>query len=84
MPSENLMFTLEEAEALLADGFDEALIGCTTPNCRAVYDAKKMVNILIERDGMSREDALEYLEFNTFCAYVGEMTPVYVWPDEED
>jgi hypothetical protein len=27
---------------------------------------------------MTEEDAWEYLEFNTFCAYVGEQTPIFV------
>jgi len=31
------------------------------------------------QDGMDRIDAIEYLEFNTFGAYVGEKTPIYMW-----
>jgi len=27
---------------------------------------------------MSHEEAWEYLEYNTFCAYVGENTPIFV------
>ncbi len=36
-----------------------------------------MVEILVENDGMSLEDAIEYLEYNTWCAYVGEGTPIF-------
>lgn len=27
--------------------------------------------------GMSDEEAIEYLEYNTFCAYVGPLTPIF-------
>jgi hypothetical protein len=29
-------------------------------------------------DGMTFEDAVEWHEFNTFCAYEGPKTPLYV------
>ena len=45
---------------------------------RLVYDRNKMVDILIEDEGMTHEDAIEHLEFNTYCAYVGEKTPIYI------
>jgi len=73
------MDRLEEAEALMADGFDDALIGQDVQTGRAVYDADKMRTILIERDSVSYDEAQEYLEFNTFGAYVGEMTPIYIY-----
>ena len=47
---------------LTADGFDDAFLGvgrrCSRPDV-AVYDVSKMVSILVERDGMSEEDARE-------------------------
>ena len=65
-------------EALLADGFSEALIGMGTRFTYdvAVYDYEKCIEIL-ERD-MSREDAEEYFDFNVSGAYVGDNTPVFV------
>lgn len=65
-------------EALIADGFDKAIIGYTT-NGNLVYDVSKMTNMLIEGDSMSREDAIEHLNFNVIGAYVGPMTPVYIY-----
>lgn len=29
-------------------------------------------------DGLDEEDAWEFLEFNTFDAYMGEMTPMFI------
>ncbi|QDP59141.1 MAG: hypothetical protein GOVbin4318_25 [Prokaryotic dsDNA virus sp.] len=69
-------------KTLFADGFDSAIIGITSDRIngieRVVYDAWKMVDILVKRDGMKSTEALEYLEFNTFTAYVSEGTPIYV------
>lgn len=67
-------------EALLADGLEDAYLGYvinTHHKSVAVYDAVKCVEIMM-RDGMTEEEAQEYLEFNTFCAYVGENGPLFV------
>ena len=82
--------TSHTEEALLADGFEDALIGvaerCSQPTL-VVYDARRCVEILMERDGMSHEDACEFFEFNTLGAWVGEHTPLFLWrydPSDDD
>jgi hypothetical protein len=64
-------------------GLDDAIIGvgqrCGDVNI-IVYDSQKIVDILVERDGMDREEAWEYFEFNILGAYVGEPTPMYLLP----
>ena len=68
-------------ELLTADGFDNAIIGVATrkgsEECVA-YDYEKCVEILINRDGMSDEEAREYMGFNVVDAYVGEHTPCFI------
>jgi hypothetical protein len=66
--------------ALLADGFEDALIGYGTRFSYdvAVYSTAKCLEILMKRDGMTDEEALEYFEFNVTGAYVGENTPVFL------
>ncbi len=69
------------------DGYDRAIIGLTD-NGQLVYSKEWMVRLLLEVDSksaeedgsepMTEEDAWEFLEYNTFCAYVGEQTPIYV------
>jgi hypothetical protein len=60
------------------DGYDKAIIGLTD-NGQLVYSKEKMVKLLIKSDkNMSEEDAWEFLDFNTFQAYMGEQTPIYV------
>ena len=65
-------------EALFADGFDEAIIGWEASSCVVVYDYFKCMNVLMERDGMTKHEAHEYMEFNVVSAYVGDFTPSFV------
>ena len=68
-------------EIILADGFEDALLGTVIGACRqpvACYDHRKCVEILVTRDGMTEEDAEEYMEFNVIGAYVGEATPLFL------
>jgi hypothetical protein len=72
--------------ALLADGFEEALIGTVRQFNRgpiALYDYNKCVQILMDRDGMPEEDAHEHMEFNVLGAWMGEGTPAFAFLDLE-
>jgi len=72
------MEILEEEECLTADGFDNALVGCTYgANVVAVYDIDKMIETLID-EGLEWVEAAEFLEYNVVGAYVGEKTPKYM------
>ena len=70
---------------LLADGFDEALVGvlrrCGQPEILA-YSYEKAVEILVDR-GATHEEAVEHLEFNVVGAWVGEGTPAWLMGDPE-
>jgi hypothetical protein len=68
---------------LIADGLDEAIIGTSTKDL-AVYDVYKIIAILVARDGMTEEEALEFFEFNIDGSYMGEQTPIFVFLDEGD
>jgi hypothetical protein len=66
-------------ELLKIDGFDEAIIGvqeCIEP--KLVYDINKIAQILIKKDGMTEEDAYDYISYNITSAYVGKKTPILV------
>jgi len=73
-----------DPEILTFHGFDDALIGYTdswgpenSRDLRAVYSYEKCITVLLD-DGLSYEEAVEHLEFNTLGAYVGTRTPVVV------
>ena len=68
-----------DTEMLVADGFDPAIVGVTEgPSPVVVYDFDECVNVLIFRDGMTEEDALEHMSFNVTGAYVGDRTPIFI------
>lgn len=82
----------EELEgALLADGFEEALVGFgfqfTYPV--AIYSRKKCIDILMQDGIMEYDEATEYFDFNVSGAWVGHNTPVFLndefdmWEDLE-
>jgi hypothetical protein len=70
---------------------DKAIIG-TTLTYQAgervpvfVYSGDQVISILMDRDGMTHDEALEFIDFNIDNAYIGKNTPLLVWPiiDEE-
>jgi hypothetical protein len=75
-------------EALLADGFEDAVVGmCERFGAVPVvaYDRDKCIEIIIARsdkngltDEEAYEEAVEYFEFNVIGSWVGDGTPVFL------
>ena len=65
---------------LLADGFDDAIVGCcydtVTSEDRVIYSFSKCVDIL-KRD-MSEGEAIEYMDFNVVGSHMGNKTPLFM------
>lgn len=68
---------------LFCDGFDKALMGVrlgfNNKKNLAVYDYYECIKILMHEQSWDRDEAQEYLDFNTVGAYVGEYTPCFVY-----
>jgi len=47
----------------------------------AIYLVDQILGTLMERDGMTHEEAYEFFDFNIGCAYVGEYTPIYMYEE---
>jgi hypothetical protein len=75
---EEILEKYPDEEFLLADGFDEAIIGVDEKSMRIIYSISKSIEILMK--DMSEEDAFEYFYYNVSGAYVGEKTPI--WCDD--
>jgi len=73
-----------EKEQIKADGFDEAIIGQEYHDGRYVYSIERILEILMLRDDMTMEDAMDFFSFNIGGAYVGEMTPLYIWTGDTE
>jgi hypothetical protein len=67
-----------DEKLLIAEGFDEAIIGIDESSMRLIYSVDKCIDILT-RD-MSISDAIDYFDFNVRGSYVGEKTPI--WCDD--
>jgi hypothetical protein len=71
---------------MTADGLDNALVGvgrrCGQPTL-AVYSVNKVLEILMKRDGMTDEEAVEYFEYNIEGSWMGENTPIWLYDDLE-
>ena len=70
----------EYPDLLKADGLDDAIIGVVQRmGIQAIcYDEDKVLAILMERDGMTLEEAIEYFDFNIAGAWVGDSTPFFL------
>ena len=73
-------------DILLADGFEEAFMGVSysfgsAP--KACYDTRKCIDILQKRDGMTLDEAVEYFDYNVTGAYVGDFTPSFMVPFQD-
>ena len=73
-----------DPNTLYADGFEDALIGLGWQHTKliAIYDYDKCIEILILREDMTHEEAIEWMEYNVVGAYVGEYTPIFMMPKE--
>jgi len=77
----------ENPEALLADGFEQAFVGygySFGSKPLAIYNEETCLEVLMERDGMTMEQAVDFFYFNVKGAYVGDGTPIFMTPRTEE
>jgi hypothetical protein len=63
---------------LIADGFDDAVIGVDENSMRLVYSTERCIDILVREHRMDYMDASDYFYYNVSGAYVGEQTPIFI------
>ena len=77
---EGIVELYQEEEILKADGFDDAVIGIEERSMRLIYSVGKCIEILMTKEDMSLEEAMEYFDFNVKGSWVGDKTPI--WCDD--
>jgi hypothetical protein len=81
-PKESLLDYIRDnhPDSLLANGYNNCIIGVASGNDtgRVVYSIPKMIEVCMKELAVDYDEALEWLEYNTFNAYVGELTPIYL------
>jgi len=76
---ERVLDLVEIEGAIVLHGLDAALIGYGSKypdDIVLVYSAAKIKAVLVERDGMTVEEAEEFFSFNIACLGLGERTPI--------
>lgn len=68
-------------DTIIMDDYDEALVGVSEEG-RAIYDYYLMLDCLAKRDGMTHEEAAEWIDYNTIRSlpYMGAMAPIILYP----
>lgn len=72
---EKILESYQDEDILLAEGFDEAIIGIDSSSLRVVYSVSRCLDILGRY--MSEEDASEHFYFNVCGSFVGDKTPIW-------
>lgn len=67
-----------DTDFLIADGFNDAIIGYETSSFRIIYSTKKCIEILCA-EGMNEMDAKEHFAYNVEGSFVGEQTPIFCY-----
>jgi hypothetical protein len=64
--------------------YDDAIIGVSHDD-RVIYDYDKMIEHLVNKEGMSIEDAADFISYNTIRAlsYMGEDVPIVMFGIED-
>jgi hypothetical protein len=66
-------------ELMLVDGYDNCIVGIVEDfdSTKVCYNTFLILEKL-QQEGMSREEAIEYFDFNILGSYVGEYTPCFI------
>lgn len=74
---------------IVIDGFNDAILGQANAwvknerHEKLVYDGAKMIDVLVSRDGMTADEAYEFIEYNVEGSYVGDSNPIIVWANDD-
>jgi len=80
---QEIMDAYPDLTFLKADGFDDCVIGVdmVSSSPRLIYSVTKVINKLVDSDGMTYEEAIEHYEYNIAGSHVGEQTPIWCSDD---
>lgn len=73
---------LDLSNMRVAQGFDSAIIGVTAPGPNTesvvIYDYEACIHILMEREGWSWGEAIDFLDYNVVGSFVGPEMPIFI------
>lgn len=79
MTLEDILKLEKEGLCYLLEGFNPAVIGVIeiAGTHVALYEKDLVIALLIDKEGMTHEDALEYFEYNIWNGLSGDEAPFY-------
>lgn len=82
MTNREILESLDYEDLIVFDNpdYDGAIIGVSEDN-RVVYDYDKMIDHLVSHDGMTTEDAADFIGYNTIRSlpYAGPHAPIIMY-----
>tara|TARA_R100001369_G_scaffold55_4_gene127 strand:+ start:1466 stop:1783 length:318 start_codon:yes stop_codon:yes gene_type:complete len=67
-----------DQDLLIAEGFDDAVLGLEHNSSRLIYSVSIGLEILIDQEGMNTQDAFDHLNYNVIGKYaLGDLTPIW-------
>tara|TARA_R110000772_G_scaffold184_2_gene825 strand:+ start:2367 stop:2618 length:252 start_codon:yes stop_codon:yes gene_type:complete len=67
---------------LLADGLEKAFVGSTISafnrNQVALYDYDKCIQVFMDYQDMSEEEAIDHFNYNVIGSWLGDGTPIFI------
>lgn len=78
-PSDLIRKEKETDFTVFLEGLDDAIVGLDfiADPPRVVYSVQKIIHILVERDEMTLDEAVEFYEYNIYNLYAGQGTPIF-------
>jgi hypothetical protein len=68
-----LLVVEDFADAMMGTFYDHAV-----GEMRVAYDINKCIKILMEKDGWSEDEAIEWMQYNILMAYMGNDQPIFI------
>lgn len=76
---EEIFERYEDDLFLVADGYDNAVIGVDESGMKLIYSVTMCIEALVNEQGMDYEEAVDFFNYNTLRAndYMGERAPIF-------
>ena len=66
------------AQSMILEGFDDCIIGINNETYSVCYDASKIIESLVNNQGVTYSEAEEFFSFNIEGSKVSDGNPTYI------
>lgn len=69
--------------ALLWNDMNDAIVGMSDKGT-PIYSIPKLISTCMVKYNMTEEEAVEWVDFNMLNAYIGDDTPIHMYPMDDE